>query len=60
MTILDAVAQGYTEEKWKEDHQRALKTLINQLTEPTISNAGLANRYEQIISSLKDLSLWPW
>ena len=60
MTILNAVVQGYTEEKWKEGQQRAIKTLINQPTDPKATHADLANLYEQTISGLKDLSLWPW
>jgi hypothetical protein len=60
MTLLNAVVQGYTEEMWKEGQQHALKTLINQPTDPKRSHADLANHYEQTISSLKDLSLWPW
>jgi hypothetical protein len=60
MTILNAVVQGHTEEKWKEEQQQALKTLINQPTDPKTAHADLANLYEQTISRLKDLSLWPW
>jgi len=60
MTILNAVVQGYTEEKWKEEQQRTLKTLINQPPDPKTPHADLANLYEQIVSGLKDLSLWPW
>lgn len=60
MTILSAVVQGYTEEQWKEGQQWALKTLIDQPTDPKRSHADLANLYEQTISGLKDLSLWPW
>jgi DNA-binding MurR/RpiR family transcriptional regulator len=60
MTILNAVVQGYTEEMWKEEQQHALKTLINQPTDPKTSHDDLANRYEQTISGLRDLSLWPW
>jgi hypothetical protein len=60
MTILNALVQGYAEEKWQEEQQQTLKTLINQPTDPKTAHADLANRYEQTISSLKDLSLWPW
>ena len=60
MTILNAVIQGYTEEKWKEEQQQAVKILLNQLTDPKTAHDDLANRYEQTISGLKDLSLWPW
>ena len=60
MTILNAVVQGHTEELWKEEQQQTLKTLMNRPTNPTIAHADLANLYEQTISGLKDLSLWPW
>jgi hypothetical protein len=60
MTILNAVVQGYTEEMWKEEQQQTLKTLINRSTDPKTAHADLANLYEQTISGLKDLSLWPW
>lgn len=60
MTILDAVAKGYTEEQWKEGQERIVATLINQPTDPKISHADLDNRYEQTVSCLRDLSLWPW
>ena len=60
MSILRALIQGYTEEQWQEEQQRALKTLTNQPTDPKTTHADLTNRYEQTISYLKDLSLWPW
>jgi len=60
MTILHALARGYTEEQWQAEHWQALKVLINQPIDPKTANADLANRYEQTIGSLKDLSLWPW
>jgi|SRR5437667_6794769 hypothetical protein len=60
MTILNAVVQGYTEEKWKEEQQQALKTLVLEPTNPKTAHADLANRYEQTVGGLKDLSLWPW
>lgn len=60
MTILNAVVQGYTEEKWKEEQQQGLKLLLNEPSDPKAAHADLANRYEQTISNLKDLSLWPW
>jgi len=60
MTILDAVLQGYTEEKWKEVQQHTLRALINQLPDKRTTHADTANRYEQTICSLKDLMLWPW
>jgi hypothetical protein len=60
MTILNAVAQGWTEERWKEAQQRTLKTLNDQPPDSKITHADAANRYEQTISCLKDLTLWPW
>jgi len=60
MTILNAVLQGYTEEKWKEVQQHALKALTNQPPDKRTTHADTANRYEQTICRLKDLMLWPW
>jgi hypothetical protein len=60
MTILHALVRGYTEEQWQEEHQQAVKNLINQPTDPKIAHVNLANRYEQTVAGLKDLSLWPW
>ena len=60
MTVLHALVRGYTEEQWQEEQQQTVKTLINQPTDPKTAHADLANRYEQTICSLKDLSLWPW
>lgn len=60
MTILSAIAQGYTEEKWQEQQQRSLKALANQLPDKKAAHADSANLYEQTVSNLKDLALWPW
>lgn len=60
MTILDAVLQGYTEERWQVEQQRVLKVLRQQLPEQGIAHADEADRYEQRVSCLRDLSLWPW
>jgi len=60
MTILNAVAQGWTEERWKEGQQRTLNTLNNQPPDPKTTHADAANRYEQTVGFLKDLTLWPW
>ena len=60
MSILNAVLQGQTEERWKEEQQRQLEVLIHQLPDKTISHADAANRYEQTVRYLKDLTLWPW
>jgi hypothetical protein len=60
MTILRAVTQGYTEERWQEEQQRTLKVLTNLPPIKGTSHADAANRYEQTINCLKDLALWPW
>ena len=60
MTILNAVSQGYTEERWKQEQQRTVKALTNQPPDKRTPHADAANRYEQTVSCLKDLTLWPW
>ncbi|SRR5581483_180026 len=60
MTLLNAVSHGYTEERWKEEQQRTLKALTNQPPDKKTPRADAANRYEQVVGCLKDLTLWPW
>jgi hypothetical protein len=60
MTLMDAVLQGYTEERWKTEQQRILKVLTNQPPDQRASYADAANRSEQVVGRLKDLTLWPW
>ena len=60
MTLLDAVLQGYTQERWETGQQRLLKALADQPPDKSVTHAGAANRYEQVIECLKDLALWPW
>ena len=60
MTILSAVSGGRTEEEWHEEQQRTLKTLTDQPPDKGTSYTDAANRYEQTVSRLKDLMLWPW
>ena len=60
MTILRAVDQGSTEERWQEEQQRPLKALANRPPDKEIAHADAANRCEQMVCCLKDLSLWPW
>jgi len=60
MSILNAVLQGYSEERWKEEQQRPLKALTNQPPDKEMFHADAANRYEQTVRCLKDLMLWPW
>lgn len=60
MTILKAVRQGDTYEQWQEEHQRSIQQFIQQAIDEKTSHTDTANRYEQIVSRLKDLALWPW
>ena len=60
MTILGAIAQGYTQEQWQEEQQRSLKALSNQPSDKKAAHADATNLYEQLVSNLKDLTLWPW
>jgi hypothetical protein len=60
MTILDAVGRGYSEDRWQEGQQRTLQVLRQQTPEAGIAHIDAANRYEQTVDCLKDLSLWPW
>lgn len=60
MTILHAVLEGYTRERWQEEQQRSLKALEHQQPDPRTAHADEANRYEQIVRCLEDLLLWPW
>jgi hypothetical protein len=60
MSILDAVLEGYTEEAWQNKQQRVVKVLRQQLPEAGTTHADETDRYAQIVSRLKDFSLWPW
>jgi hypothetical protein len=60
LTILHAVAQGWTEEQWKQEQHRTVSMLSQQPTDKASSFADAANRYEQTIAYFKDLVLWPW
>lgn len=60
MTILHAVLQGYTEEKWQAEQKRTVDSLRQQRPDPGVSHADAENRYEQTVGCLKDLLLWPW
>ena len=60
MTILSALAQGYTQEQWQEEQQRSLKALANRPSDKKAAHADATNLYEQLVSNLKDLTLWPW
>ncbi len=60
MTIMNGVAQGYTEEQWKKEQQRTVEALTKQEPRQGILHTDAANRYEQTVRCLKDLTLWPW
>ncbi|HEY3993955.1 MAG TPA: hypothetical protein VGM01_13900 [Ktedonobacteraceae bacterium] len=60
MTILHAVLQGHTEERWQEDNQRTIQQLHQQPPERRTNHADEVDRYAQTVSCLKDLQLWPW
>ena len=60
MTIMRAVSQGFTEEKWEKEQQSTVSMLTNQPPDKKTPHADAANRYEQTIACFKDLVLWPW
>jgi hypothetical protein len=60
MTLMDAVLQGYTRERWEKEQQRTVEVLVQHVPEKNMAHASEANLYEQTVSCLKDLSLWPW
>jgi hypothetical protein len=60
LTILRAVAQGWTEEQWKQEQHRTVSVLTLLPADKTTPHADAANRYEQAIAYFKDLVLWPW
>lgn len=60
MTILHAVFQGYTHERWQEEQQRSLLALQQRSPDPQAAHADAENRYEQTVRCLQDLQLWPW
>jgi hypothetical protein len=60
MTIMHAVSQGLTEEKWENEQQSAVSVLTKQPPDEKTPHADAANRYEQTIACFKDLGLWPW
>jgi hypothetical protein len=60
MSIMRAVSQGFTEEKWKAEQQSTVRTLLDTPADKQIAHADTANRYEQTIAGLEDLALWPW
>ena len=60
MTLLKAVRQGDSQEQWKEEYQRTVNALTQQPVDEKTSHADTANRYEQTVSRLKDMTLWPW
>ena len=60
LTILHAVAQGWTEEQWKQEQHRTVSVLTKQPPDKQTPHADAANRYEQTIACFKDFVLWPW
>lgn len=60
MSIMRAVSQGFTEEKWQTEQKSTVSTLLNQPPDKGIAHADAANRYEQTVAWLEDLVLWPW
>jgi hypothetical protein len=60
VTILRAIAQGWTEEQWKHEQYRTVSVLTHLPSDKTTPHADAANRYEQTIACFKDLVLWPW
>src|SRR5437660_2099845 len=55
MTIMHAISQGLTEEKWENEQQGAVKMLTNQPPDEKTPHTDAANRYEQTIDCFKDL-----
>ena len=60
ITLLNAVKSGLTMEQWQEEQQRRVTTLTNQAPDATRAHADAANRYEQTVSNMRDMQLWPW
>ncbi len=60
LTILRAVAQGWTEEQWKQEQRRTVSVLTQLPADKQTPQVDAANRYERTIACFKDLVLWPW
>src|ERR1700738_4172385 len=60
MSIMHAVSQGFTEKQWETEQQSAVKALHNRPPDKGSAHADTADRYEQTIALLKNLTLWPW
>jgi ketol-acid reductoisomerase len=60
MTILRAISQGDTEEKWREEQQQKRKILPHPSVEKETLSVSTDDDYKQLVHSLKDLMLWPW
>lgn len=60
LTILRALAQGWTEEQWKQEQHRTVSVLTKQPTDEHTPHAEAANRYEQMVACFKEFVLWPW
>jgi hypothetical protein len=60
MSIMRAVSQGFTEERWEAEKQSNVRALQKNPTDKQLPHADAASRFEQTIAGLKDLALWPW
>ena len=60
MTLMNAVLQGYTEERWKTEREAMIKALTLKSPDKNAAHADAANLYEQMVACVKDLDLWPW
>lgn len=60
MSIMRAVSQGFTEKQWEAEQQSAVRALQDRPPDKEGAHADAADRYEQMITLLKDLVLWPW
>ncbi|GCE30175.1 hypothetical protein KDA_56590 [Dictyobacter alpinus] len=60
MTLMNAVLQGYSEERWKTERESMIKALTLKSPDKNVAHADAANLYEQMVGCMKDLDLWPW
>ena len=60
MSIMRAVSQGFTEKQWETEQQSAVRALQDRPPDKKGAHADAVDQYEQTITLLKDLVLWPW
>jgi hypothetical protein len=60
MTIMRAISQESSQEKWENEQQSTVNALTDQPPDERKPHTEAANRYEQTIACFKDLGLWPW